>query len=196
MEIPSVAPIVRSFERPYVLHISDTPSSSYRFIFRLVDQLKPKYLIHTGDMIDEIKLEIRPGRLPDYVLSFQKIIRLLEALPVEQIYLIPGNHDDLPSMRNSSQRCVILPERSWLELEGRSFFLTHQYEEVEVDADYYLFGHNLPEIAQNDPTSGPQKLNGIPAINIISLASGEVKKIPYPSGTDSARTVLLPRIGL
>jgi hypothetical protein len=39
-------------------------------------------------------------------------------------------------------------------------------------------------------------LNGIPNINIISLSTRSIHTLGYPAGTDSARKLLLPRIGL
>ena len=40
-----------------LLHISDTPESIYPYLFKLIDNLAPDLIIHTGDLVDNFKLE-------------------------------------------------------------------------------------------------------------------------------------------
>jgi len=181
-------------EPPLAVHVSDTPSFCYPYIFRLVQQLRPLVLIHTGDLIDEIKLEIKPTELKAYAGKLKPVCKKLEQLPVENIYLVPGNHDHVETILGLVRRSVVLPEKSWIELEGLQFFLSHKYYDIEVDADFYLFGHSLPEMDWINRRTIP--LNGIPHINIISLSTKNTYTLAYPFGTDSARTMLLPKIGL
>lgn len=192
--IPYIPESLRDMAPPLVIHVSDTPGFTYRYIFRLVRQLEPAALIHTGDLIDDIKLEVRPAELGGYARRLRSIIRKLEQLPVEEIYLVPGNHDDTDSILSIVERSVVLPEKSWIELEGLCFFLSHRFYDIEVDADFYLFGHNLPEMTWVNRRT--ITLNGIPNINIISLSTRSIYTLGYPAGTDSARKLLLPRIGL
>ncbi|MFW5715132.1 MAG: metallophosphoesterase [bacterium] len=192
--VPYVPEEMLECPRPRVLHISDTPGSVYPFLFRLIDKLRPEYLIHTGDFLDEIKLENRPGQLVEYRPRLMKLLQQLEAQPAGTIYLIPGNHDDLNAVEQSVTRSKILPEKSWIEIEETYFFVSHHYEPAEVGADFFLFGHSLtPDHIRRDKTV---ILNGIPAIHLISLPAKQVFALPYPSGTDSARQQLLPKIGL
>lgn len=192
--IPYVPEEMLECSRPRVLHVSDTPGNVYPFLFRLIEKLRPEYLIHTGDFLDEIKLENRPGQLSEYQPRLKKLFQQLEAQPVEQIYLVPGNHDDLNAVEQSVTRSKILPEKSWIEIEETYFFVSHHYEAAEVEADFFLFGHSLtPDHTRRDTTV---ILNGIPAIHLISLPAKRVFALPYPSGTDSARQLLLPKIGL
>ncbi len=192
--IPYVPEEMLASSRPRVLHVSDTPGNVYPFLFRLIEKLQPEYLIHTGDFLDEIKLENRPGQLVEYRPRLRKLLQQLEALPVGTIYLIPGNHDDLNAVEQSVTRSKILPEKSWIEIEATSFFVSHHYEAAELEADFFLFGHSLtPDHTRRDTTV---ILNGIPAIHLISLPAKRVFTLPYPSGTDSARKLLLPKIGL
>jgi len=192
--IPYIPKTLRGMVPPLAVHVSDTPGFSYPYIYRLVRQLEPAVLIHTGDMIDDIKLEDRPAELGGYSRRLKSIIGKLEQLPVEEIYLVPGNHDDPDTMVSIVERSVVLPEKSWIELEGLCFFLSHKFYDIEVDADFYLFGHNLPEMTWVNRRT--ITLNGIPNINIISLSTGNTYTLEYPAGTDSARKLLLPRIGL
>ena len=179
---------------PLLIHISDTPGFTYPFIYRLIEKLEPEILIHTGDMIDDLKLEIRPALVKEYSPKLEKIIRRLEKLPVKKIFIIPGNHDNIKIVKEISRRCEILPEKSRIEADGLSFFLSHEYYNIKTDTDFYLFGHSLP--AAGEINERTVKLNGIPFINIISLSTKKTYTLKYPPGTDSARTQLLPGIGL
>jgi hypothetical protein len=40
-----------------MLHVSDTPFAFYRCLERIIDILLPPCILHTGDFVDEIKLE-------------------------------------------------------------------------------------------------------------------------------------------
>ncbi len=197
-DIPYVPEELLAAARPLVLHISDTPATSYRFIFRLIRRLEPEYLIHTGDFIDDIKLENRPGQLGEYRRRLKKIFRQLEDLPVGKIYLVPGNHDDRATVDECIQRAELLPEKSVIEIDNIRLYASHYYPEAvtqpKEDVDYMLFGHSLmPDHQHSTPAV---LLNGIIAIHVISSYSKRVYSLSYPSGTDSARTLLLPKVGL
>ncbi len=192
--IPYVPEEVLDSSHPRLLHVSDTPSNVYPFLFRLIQILKPEYLIHTGDFIDEIKLENRPGQISEYRPKLKKYLTQLESLPVGTIYLVPGNHDHVQTVVEYAHRSTVLQEKKRLEIQRSIFFVSHYYQEAEIDADFFLFGHSLtPKHKRRDSVV---LLNGIPAIHIISLPSKQIFSLPYPSGTDSARKLLLPKIGM
>jgi predicted phosphodiesterase len=197
-DIPYVPEEILTAARPLVLHISDTPATSYRFIFRLIQRIEPDYLIHTGDFVDDIKLENRPGQLVEYRGKLKKIFRQLEDLPVGKIYLVPGNHDDRATVDECIQRAVVLPEKSVIEIDNIRLCVSHYYPEaktqIKEEVDYMLFGHNLMPDQQRGTTA--VLLNGITAIHVLSTSSKRVYSLAYPSGTDSARKVLLPKVGL
>ena len=144
-------------------------------------------------MIDDIKLEFRPGQLNEYSQKMKKILKKIEMLPVKDINLIPGNHDNCDIIKKYSQRSRILPEKSRIDISNFSFTLAHQYTDDDDNTDFYLFGDNLPKIEKEYKKT--LLLNGIPYINIISLTSGKICKIKYPPGTDSAR-LMTTKIGL
>src|SRR6056297_2187894 len=197
-DIPYVPEEILTAARPLVLHISDTPASSFRFIFRLIQRIEPEYLIHTGDFVDDIKLENRPGQVVEYRTKLKKIFRRLEDLPVGKIYLVPGNHDDLSTVYECTQRAEVLSERSVIEIDNIRVCVSHYYPEAETqkkeNVDYMLFAHHLVPDQQRGTTTA--SLNGIIAIHVLSTSTKRVYSLPYPSGTDSARKVLLPKVGL
>ncbi|OFB68367.1 hypothetical protein JS77_10195 [Synergistes jonesii] len=52
--------------REMVLHISDTPQTMYHYLRRALRRLKPAWIVHTGDFVDNVKLEKRPGLIDLY----------------------------------------------------------------------------------------------------------------------------------
>ena len=46
--------------RDMILHISDTPSTMFPYLRRAIRRLRPAWVVHTGDLVDDIKLENRP----------------------------------------------------------------------------------------------------------------------------------------
>lgn len=87
-----------------LLHISDTPSSFYGELARIIDILKPDYIVHTGDLVDDIKLELFPGSLPRYEREVNRLIKLLEQSSAERLYLALGNHDDASTVEKLCRR--------------------------------------------------------------------------------------------
>jgi hypothetical protein len=39
---------LKDLKGPLLLHISDTPSGIYNDIFKIIDIIKPQYIVHTG----------------------------------------------------------------------------------------------------------------------------------------------------
>ncbi|WCN29241.1 metallophosphoesterase [Thermococcus kodakarensis] len=161
-----------------LLHISDTPERAYPRIAQLIDELHPEYIVHTGDLVDNIKLERRPDLKPLYVGGVRKLARILKGSGAE-LYVVPGNEDDLEILKEYFEGSVVEPG-TVVEIEGVKFALGHKPEEVaRLDADFRLYGHNFEVI--------PGGLNGLRSINIVFLPSRRVVKIGYPPGTDTHR---------
>ena len=132
--------------RPLIVHISDTPRVSYPFIYRIMRVLEPDYLIHTGDVVDDIKLEIRPQELGAYKRELAAFLSRLEQTPVGGIFFVPGNHDDGSALGELGRRSLIVSERTVLRLAGLSISVSHKYQDDVDAADFYLYGHTpLPD---------------------------------------------------
>ena len=84
-----------------LVHVSDTPSVFYGDLRRLLEFLEPLCLVHTGDLVDDVKLALRPG----YSRIFRNRLRLLaevmSAVPGDRVAIITGNHD-LPEVVRSA----------------------------------------------------------------------------------------------
>jgi predicted MPP superfamily phosphohydrolase len=169
-----------------LLHISDTPSSFFDELSRLISILKPDYIVHTGDLVDNIKLEIFPGSIWRYERDVAKLIKILEQSGAEELYLAIGNHDDLQTVRRLCQRSHIITTSETVDIEGLEFTIAHDPAEIiKKPSAYNLFGHNLTQ--KSGFSDGRLYLNGITSINLIDLDSKNHYSYPYPAGTDDNR---------
>ncbi|GAB6135709.1 metallophosphoesterase [Thermococcus prieurii] len=171
-------------EGTLVMHIGDTPESVYRFIEELIDEQEPEVIIHTGDLVDNVKLERRPDLKPAYEAGLRKLARVLKGSGAK-LYIVPGNEDDPELLRRFFGESLVEPG-SVVEIGGRTFALGHCWQDVaDKDADFKLYGHNFKVI--------PKGLNAVLGVNFIFLPSGRVVKVDYPVGTDTARGYKLRR---
>jgi len=174
--------------RDMILHISDTPSNMFSYLRRAIHRLRPAWVIHTGDLVDDIKLEIRPGLIDLY----RKKLRVLLDLLTEETcgaILLTGNHDHLPTLlemtEDSSVQVWSKPGRFYIG--SFRFRAGHTYEDVIDDAgEYNLFGHNLEHLTTID-SCGRFFLNGLEEMHLIHMETGDVIPIKYPPGTNDAR---------
>ncbi|WP_297535627.1 metallophosphoesterase [Thermococcus sp.] len=171
-------------EETLVMHIGDTPESVYRFIEELIDEYRPDVIIHTGDLVDNVKLERRPELKPAYEAGLRKLARILKGSGAK-LYIVPGNEDSRELLEKFFGDSVVEPG-SLVEIEGKTLVLGHCWRDVAGrDADFKLYGHNFKAI--------PGGLNAVLGVNFIFLPSGRVIKIDYPVGTDTARGYKLRR---
>ncbi|WP_297465146.1 metallophosphoesterase [Thermococcus sp.] len=167
-----------------VMHLGDTPERVYPFVEELIGEYGPDVIIHTGDLVDNVKLERRPELKPVYEGGLRKLARILKDSGA-RLYVVPGNEDDPELLKKYFGESVVEPG-SVVDIEGRTFALGHSWEDViDVDADFKLYGHNFETI--------PRGLNAVLGVNFIFLPSGRVVRIDYPIGTDTARGYKLRR---
>ena len=166
-----------------ILHLSDTPSHAYRSAIGLIETLKPRIIIHTGDLADDIKLEISPDLQNLFMEKALPFLRELENSSAEEIYIVPGNHDLASTLRKAARRSIIVPDGTVIEVMGRKIGLAHSYENLPDTVDYKLYGHNLDCPLEGNACS----LNGCKNINIILYPSWRIYEIPYQVGTNHER---------
>lgn len=181
-----VPPALRHLPEPVILHLSDTPTSFFNALPALIRQVNPTWIIHTGDLVDDIKLGLNPRHMNHYAAKVQKLIRILELSEAEVVFLCLGNHDDLKALGEFSHRIRILSAGQQLTLGTLTLGVSHYAEEaLAAGGEICLFGHSL---ARNTDLSGnPRLLNGLEAIHLIRPLSGQVHCLRYPSGTDDQR---------
>ncbi|MGE5631189.1 MAG: metallophosphoesterase [Caulobacteraceae bacterium] len=168
-----------------LLHISDTPVCFYPELRRLIKKLNPQYIIHTGDMVDNIKLELFPNSTPIYEKYVKKLLQIMEDTSAETILAL-GNHDDLEIVKKHSKKSRIIEKSETVEIEKLSFKISHYSEEIiKSPAEYNLYGHDL--FVKSGCSDGRMYFNGISSINIIGLDSGTHFCLFYSAETDAAR---------
>lgn len=175
---------------PTILHISDTPTSVYPELKRLLGILKPNNIIHTGDLADDLKLQLRPSLLRNYESALIKLMQILNHSSAEKIIITLGNHDNLDLVRKYAGRAVVYEDAGTENFQGITISIAHYHEAAlgsskSKRSDFYLYGHDLSLKSQR--TNEVYFLNGIEAMHLIDLSTGEVFGIMYPGGTDSAR---------
>ncbi len=175
-----------------LLHISDTPACIYPYIFKIIEELNPDIIIHTGDLVDNIKLG-NGASLGRYIISLEHLLRYFEKNRDKDIYIVPGNHDSIKVLRQKVEHVKIIKEGSVVNIHGIDFGLAHFRERLPLPLKTMinLYGHSKEVYADGDKIY----LNGLLSINIILLPSLYIEKLAYPLKTDNARkykTLSLP----
>ncbi|PAB56815.1 metallophosphoesterase [Anaeromicrobium sediminis] len=171
---------------PILLHISDTPTILYGPIKRLIHEINPTYIVHTGDLVDNIKLEIYPSKIASYSSSLPKLINILESSKALEVYIGLGNHDKKEVVQNLCNRSILIDSCSKVNIRGISMNIGHFPKRVALNpTTFNLFGHSV-EIKTHEK-NGHIFLNGITGINIINLNTLDVHILSYPYGTDDIR---------
>lgn len=178
---------------PLLLHVSDTPIQLLSYIKKVIKKFNPQYIVHTGDIIDNIKLEIECNRYHEYERMLVKMLEMLESTAQGEIYLAAGNHDDLCLMEKHSKRAKVISQGE-IQVEGYTFYINHYFQEPLPPSDYYLYGHSFtPAHYQQGRQRG---LNGVLNMNLIILSTGEVVHLNYPIETNRLRRMERRKVGL
>ena len=167
-----------------IMHISDTPESIYDHIYKMLNYSQPDVIIHTGDLVDNLKLEdFGDELLPLYQKKSAEFISNLEKLTAARIIYVPGNHDNLSIIEKNKNRSEIMAEGSIIEFDGVKIGLAHYPKNLPQKADVNLFGHNQKQDFENNN----KYLNGILNINYLLLPSKIDYKVSYPWTVDQGR---------
>jgi predicted MPP superfamily phosphohydrolase len=173
------------FKEKKLLHISDTPLGFYSELKRLIETVKPSYIVHTGDLVDNIKLQLYPTSIFDHEKGIKRLAAMFEASGAE-IVLAIGNHDNFDIVSKHFKQSRIIVGADTILIEGMCFRISHFPEGIQENpARYNLYGHDLT--LKTGCVDDKLYFNGISHINIIGLESGEYTSLDYPSGTDDER---------
>lgn len=173
----------REFE--ILVHISDTPNVIYGDLKYLLSEIKPEYIVHTGDLVDNIKLELYPQKIDLYKKFVKVIVKIIDDNVVNQAWLVMGNHDDSTKIKNLPN-VQIIEDLEEIEIDKRKFCISHYgLKTRQKKSDYHLFGHDL--MLETQSYHNEQYLNGLEHIHIINLTTGEILFLKYPRGTNDYR---------
>lgn len=170
-----------------ILHISDTPTLLYPAVKDLVRTLKPDVVIHTGDLADDIKLELFPHNIEAYERAVKVFIRMIKEETAGGMYIVPGNHDSVEIISKYIDKSRLVKEGEIITVGSCRVGLAHSSDKLPEGAQFNLYGHNF-----NAPVESEDKtvyLNGIRNIHVIFLPSYRVGKISYPWATNYHRKI-------
>ena len=170
--------------RGKILHISDTPTSMYGYLARLMRRVNPSVVVHTGDLADDIKLEIYPGEAERYRAAAKRLTGILAA-PRRRVIIALGNHDREELLPPLPAQYIVCGDALDVTLYGLKFRVSHYVEQILYKpAEYNLFGHSLEQPSFSDD-GGRHFFNGMEMMRLIG--EGTETGFNYPKGTDDAR---------
>lgn len=187
---------LRALSGSLLLHISDTPSSLYGVLGRLCRVLRPAWIVLTGDLADEIKLEFNPALLPRYTKKLEGLRAALGPALEEggRLVITLGNHDDAATLARLFPTALLFDTVGRFQAGDLDCAASHWARSAyDSGAEYLFFGHDRKERTRLE--GGRVFLNGIEDINLIELGSRELFFLPYPAGTDNER-LLRHKIGM
>lgn len=180
-----------------ILHISDTPSTFYNCLDRLIKILDPPWILHTGDMVDQIKVGRHRRDKELYALKLRRLRSILEYGVKNEdrnVVITLGNHDVENIVRSTFRKSLIENHRASLEIGHLRFHMSHYYSLLPGGpGTYNLYGHDN-KLPPEDSSRGIF-LNGVLQMNLIRLSDGAIFGLCYPRYVDRHRT-LRHKIGL
>lgn len=174
------------FKGKRLLHVSDTPASFYPGLKRLLEALKPDYIVHTGDLADNIKLQLYPLAVPRYEKTVKPMLEMLQDTGAEAIYVAIGNHDNLDVVKRYNRRLNLVESQEYVDLGGRQISISHFPKVIGAyPGELNFFGHNLH--IKTHQSSEVYYFNGISHLYWIELETMDFVALDYPWGTDDQR---------
>lgn len=192
LDIIEIPEEIKRMKGRLILHISDTPSCFYHELDRIIKILDPPWIIHTGDLVDQVKLGLYPNRKDLYAMKLRKLRNIMqggEQHKARHIVLAMGNHDNKTIVAGTFKGSVIIPRESEITVEKFNLDISHYYFMLRGGKrTYNLYGHEpfLPSSSGKDRIEGIL-LNGLISMNFINLDSGAVYSLPYPRYMDDSR---------
>lgn len=170
-----------------LIHITDTPNACFPFVKALMKEIQPEVIVHTGDMVDNYKLERSARNMVFYVKDLMKLSEIFKLTQAKKVILTLGNHDKEDSVKTHFSNAIRTTESyEWIE-GGMTFAAAHYHDMLkESNAKYKLFGHSMT-VESNDEQG---LYNGLQYVHIFDLDNGKVYKLKYPVGTDQQRMLL------
>ena len=123
-----------------ILHIGDTHSAHYPLIERIIEQVKPDIIIHTGDLVDEVKTGRIPNTREEYTEGVKKLAAILENSGAKQIYVTPGSNDIADVLKTYLPFAQIVAPNTVISIDGISCALGHSIPTSAAQQSFYSQG--------------------------------------------------------
>ena len=165
-----------------ILHLGDTNSCFYPCYCKLIQEVKPDIILHTGDMADEVKAGRIPGTRYEYVTKIKVLLDAMNASGARLI-IVPGNNDLPDEIRKLSPRAELYPVDTVLTLDGVECRVGHQVHAMTFDKDWSFYGHGLTgdswTLEDNAPGK-PCRFNSSFGSFLYCLSEGKYFHLPTP----------------
>ena len=127
-----------------VLHLGDTQSAHYPYYKRLIDEIKPDTIVHTGDLVDELKAGRIESVRPYWLKSAPVMVDIMRESGA-RVVIVAGNNDLEQELAEFANGAEILPRNAVVDLYGVRYCLCHELNRMDesVQADAWLYGHGL-----------------------------------------------------
>lgn len=168
-----------------LLHIGDVPWKAYPYIMKMIRQIKPDILVHTGDMVDNRKVRRKPEDIPYYKKQAPKLITCMEKYAGE-VYIVPGNNDIKDFLTEKITKTRIIDANTVVNIEGIDFLLCHAVSDIDGEAQIYLYGHGPTGDNHTFEEDGKYYCNAYFAPTVVFM--DEVRCIRLRHYTDYVRT--------
>lgn len=139
-QLPAEVKFRKDRKGKILLHIGDVPWNSYPYIMKMIRQIKPDILVHTGDMVDNLKVGRKPEDIPDYKKQAPKLIACMEKY-ADEVYIVPGNNDLEDFLAETVTKAKIIKANTVVNIDGIDFLLCHAVMHIDGEAQIYLYGH-------------------------------------------------------
>ena len=165
-----------------VLHLGDTQSAHYSYYKRLIDEIKPDVIVHTGDLVDELKAGRIESVRPYWLKSAPMIVNVMRQSGA-RVIIVAGNNDLEQELAKFAQGTEILPRNAVVNLYGVNYCLCHELNRMDesVQADVWLYGHGLTgetRTASDNERDGRKFFNAVWGVSLNVPKTGESLIIP------------------
>ena len=133
-------PDLSAFTGERVLHIGDTESNTYPFYRKLIQEVKPQVIVHTGDFADEVKIGRHPEYRYEYTVKTRKIVEIMRESGARMIFAV-GNHDVYEVLQELAPDAEIHPVTGETVISGIPCRVGHRPIDMIFDRQYCLYGH-------------------------------------------------------
>lgn len=175
---------VRAATTGKILHIGDTSSFVFPYIQKLIEEIRPNIIIHTGDFVDEVKAGRMFNAAQEYTQGVKQIAQILKNSGAEKIYAVPGNNDIEQILHEQLPFAEVVQPNTVVEIGGISCALGHICYETTAPAQWSFYGHGVtgetwsPE--KNDLQNGDCRFNVIWGASVILLPERKLFRFPNP----------------
>ncbi|MCH4889617.1 hypothetical protein EZV73_18690 [Acidaminobacter sp. JC074] len=167
-----------------VMHITDTPDMTFGFLETIIRLVSPDMIVHTGDFVDNYKLELSRKDIDIYERRIQSLLRVLRSNNKKHIVMCLGNHDDEEIVMKYLEEDEVLCRNKTMKVKDIRLSMAHLYQACSKEADICLFGHSYDQVTEFGKRI---LLNGLDGVYVIDAHSKDIAMISYPKDTDDYR---------